>query len=87
MSRIKEDLYDDLELYDLGEAVTKIVHPLLIIHGSKDAIPVNEVRLIYENANEPKELEIIEGGSHIFVDTGHLGTVVNLSVGWFKKYL
>jgi len=87
MSRIKEILYDDLELFDMAEAVKKIKNPLLIIHGSKDSIPVNDVVGLYENANEPKKLEIIEGGSHIFIDTGHLGKVIDLSIGWFKNYL
>lgn len=87
MSRIKETLYDDFEQYDMADAVKKIKHPLLIIHGSKDAIPLGDARRLYENANEPKRLEIIEGGSHIFVDTGHLGKVIDLSIGWFKKYL
>jgi dipeptidyl aminopeptidase/acylaminoacyl peptidase len=86
-SRIKKTLYDDLKLYDMGEAVRKIRHPLLIIHGSEDAIPVSDARRLYENANEPKRLEIIEGGSHTFVDTGHLGKVIDLSIEWFKKYL
>ncbi|MFC1864661.1 alpha/beta hydrolase [Chloroflexota bacterium] len=87
MSRIKETLYDDLESYDMAEAIKKIKHPLLIIHGSKDAIPVSDARILYENANEPKKLEVIEGGSHIFVDTGHLGKVIDLSIGWFKRHL
>jgi len=87
MSKIRQTLYDDFEQYDMAEAVTKIKHPLLIIHGSKDAIPVSDARKLYENANQPKRLEIIEGGSHIFVDTGHLGKVIDLCIEWFKKYL
>ncbi len=87
MSRTKETLYTDFKLYDMAEAVKKIKHPLLIIHGSKDAIPLGDVRRLYENANEPKRLEIIEGGSHTFVDSGHLPKVIDLSIGWFKKYL
>ena len=87
MSRVKKDLYDDLEQYDMGEAVKKIKHPLLIIHGSKDTIPISDARRLYENANEPKRLEIVEGGSHMFVDTGHLDRIIDLSIGWFKKHL
>jgi len=86
-STIKEILYDDLKLYDVAEAVKRIKHPLLIIHGSKDSIPVSDALRLYENANEPKRLEIVEGGSHIFVDTGHLGKVIDLIIGWFEKYL
>ena len=87
MSRIKETLYDDFKSYDMGEAVKRIEHPLLIVHGSRDTIAVSDARRLYENASQPKRLEIIEGGSHTFVDTGHLGTVIDLSIGWFKKYL
>ncbi len=87
MSRVNKTLFDDLKLYDMGEAVRRIEHPLLIIHGSKDKIPVSDARRLYENASEPKRLEVIEGGSHSFVDTGHLGKVISLSIGWLKKYL
>lgn len=87
MSRIKEDLFRDLALYDMGEAVKKIKRPLLIIHGSRDTIPLSDARRLYEPASEPKRLEIIEGGSHTFVDTGHLGKVLGLSIDWLKKYL
>ncbi len=87
VSRIRKDLYDDFKQYDVGEAIKRIKYPLLIIHGSKDLIPVDDAYALYEKANEPKRLEIIEGGSHRFVDTGHLGRVTELSIGWFKKYL
>jgi dipeptidyl aminopeptidase/acylaminoacyl peptidase len=86
-ARIRKDLYDDFEQYDMGEAIKRVKYPLLIIHGSKDLIPASDAYALYEKANEPKKLEIIEGGSHRFVDTGHLGRVIELSIGWFKEYL
>lgn len=87
MSRIKRDLYDDFKRYDMGEAINKIRYPILIIHGSKDQISVSDARILYEKANQPKRLEIIEGGSHQFVDTGHLGIITELAIEWFKEYL
>ena len=87
MSRIKEDLFSDLASYNMGDAVKKIRQPLLIIHGSRDTIPVSDARKLYEQANEPKRLEIIEGGSHTFVDTGHLDKIIELSVDWLKRHL
>jgi len=87
MSRIKKGLYEDLEQYDMGDAVKRINRPLLIIHGSRDSISVNNAKRLYENANDPKRLEIMEGGSHIFVDTGHLGKIIGLSIEWFDQYL
>jgi fermentation-respiration switch protein FrsA (DUF1100 family) len=39
--------------------------PILIVHGDADRlIPVAHGRRLYELANEPKEIEIIEGGRH-----------------------
>lgn len=87
MSRIKKGLYEDLEQYDMCEAVKRINRPLLIIHGSLDTIPASDARRLYENANDPKRLEIVEGGSHTFVDTGHLGKIIGLSIEWFDQYL
>jgi dienelactone hydrolase len=87
MSRIKKSLYDDLEHYDLSESIKKIKAPILIVHGEKDSIPVSAAHLLYQNANEPKKLEIVPGGSHTFVDSGHLDTVIRLSIDWFKHNL
>jgi dipeptidyl aminopeptidase/acylaminoacyl peptidase len=87
MSRIKETLYHDFASYDLGEAASKIRQPLLIIHGGMDNIPVSDAYQLHEKANEPKRLVIIEGGSHTFVDSGHLNAIIDLSIGWFKEHL
>lgn len=87
MSRIKKSLYNDLEHYDLSESIKKVKAPILIVHGDKDSIPVNVAYLLYQNANEPKKLEIVPGGSHTFVDSSHLDTVIQLSIDWFKQYL
>ena len=87
MSRIKQGLYDDFKRYDMGVAIKGIKSPILIIHGSKDLIPVSDAYALYEKANRPKRIEIIQGGSHRFVDTGHLGRVTELAIRWFKKYL
>jgi len=62
--------------------------PLLIIHGSADEdVPVADVRRLYDKANEPKQLEIIRGGSHGFDDPAHLQQIASLALGWFKRYL
>lgn len=88
MSRIKKDFYEDLKRYDVSEGVKKIKRPLLIIHGTGDEIvPISDAYKLYEEANEPKRLGIIEGGSHTFVDTEHLAKVIKLSIGWFKEFV
>lgn len=47
------------------EHIKRVEAPVLIVHGSADElIPVEHGRRLFEEANEPKQLEIIEGGGH-----------------------
>ncbi|MFH1382778.1 MAG: alpha/beta fold hydrolase [Chloroflexota bacterium] len=88
MSRISLALIEDMQRYDLAASIKKITRPVLIIHGSHDNIPVADAEELYAQANPPKRLEIIEGGSHAFTDNPeHLQRVVDLSQAWLVKYL
>jgi fermentation-respiration switch protein FrsA (DUF1100 family) len=85
---LKRAFFDDLRRYDIGRAVERIHCPILIIQGSKDdVVPMADAYEIYRQANQPKQIEIIEGGSHSFDSPEHLERVINLSLDWFKKYL
>lgn len=45
--------------------IRRVSAPVLIVHGTSDSvIPVEHGRKLYAIANEPKQLAIIEGGSH-----------------------
>jgi fermentation-respiration switch protein FrsA (DUF1100 family) len=47
------------------EHIKRVEAPILIVHGSADElIPVEYGRRLFEAANEPKQLEIIEGAGH-----------------------
>ncbi len=86
--RLRLSFYDDLHQYDIYEAVEQIRCPLLIIQGSRDeVVPVEHARELYHHANEPKRLEVIEGGDHTFSEAEHLNKVISLILDWFKKYL
>jgi pimeloyl-ACP methyl ester carboxylesterase len=55
----------DEGVYNSIEKLPRIQCPLLIIHGDGDAlIPVEEGLALYEAANQPKELIIVEGAGH-----------------------
>ena len=63
---------DDVErLSDLMQQATlegiahKIRCPLLIIHGTKDFVPVEQAQQLYAAASGPRELVILEGGNHV----------------------
>lgn len=85
--RFKMKFYEDLENYDLLRAIRN-APPILILQGSFDeVIPIEHAHKLYEAAGKPKKLEIIEGADHVFSQIEHLNKVIDLSLGWFKKYL
>ncbi len=53
------------ERYETGERMGEVHVPVLVIHGSRDGLiqPV-EGKALYETANEPKDLYIVEGADH-----------------------
>jgi len=85
--KFKKSFYEDLKNYDLLEAV-KGTTPLLIIHGNSDSIvPLEHVYKLYDEASEPKKLEVIERADHVFSKPEHLKKVIDLTLAWFKKHL
>jgi dipeptidyl aminopeptidase/acylaminoacyl peptidase len=83
----KDDIYTDFSTYDiLSEA--KNVSCALVIHGETDeTVSCIEGKKIYDNLQQPKNLEIIEGGDHVFSDPSHRERVIHLALNWFDKYL
>ena len=64
----------------------KISCPILFIHGSlDDRVPLSEMELYFEKANEPKEKAIIEGADHGL--RPHRDKMYKTVVDWFKKNL
>ncbi|HVM86981.1 MAG TPA: acyl-CoA thioester hydrolase/BAAT C-terminal domain-containing protein [Puia sp.] len=61
--------------------------PTLLIVGSLDydVLRLNKEAFI-QLAGE-KKMEIIEGATHLFEETGMMDKVIDLAVGWFEKYL
>jgi dipeptidyl aminopeptidase/acylaminoacyl peptidase len=83
-----EKLRQDVSKYDVIKALKEIQCPILIVHGSLDEIvSLSHAKVLYENAKEPKSIQIIEGGDHRLTDSSHRGRAVELTLEWFKKYL
>jgi dipeptidyl aminopeptidase/acylaminoacyl peptidase len=83
----KNDIYTDFSMYDvLSESGN--ISCALVIHGEIDeTVPCIEGKKIYENLVQPKRLEIIKGGDHVFSDPSHRERVINLALDWFDEYL
>ncbi|MBN2169292.1 MAG: alpha/beta hydrolase [Actinobacteria bacterium] len=55
----------EIDLYDSIRKIKSIDCPVLIIHGDKDdLIPASEGKALFEGADEPKDIFIVEGAGH-----------------------
>lgn len=59
----------------------------LLIVGGRDTTVLGLNRKAYDKLNQPKELSIVPGASHLFEEPGALEKVAQLAADWFKKYL
>ena len=64
-------VYDKQKLVELHSRCTleglasKIRCPLLVVHGTKDFVPVEQAKRTYDEASGPKEWVLLEGGNHV----------------------
>jgi putative redox protein len=68
------------------EAASKLHIPLLVAVGAKDNIVgTDEAQAIYESANEPRTLLVIEGADHIY--KGKEQELIDETIQWMKKWI
>lgn len=78
--KLKANFYEDLQKYNLLDAVRK-APPILFIHGSLDElVPQEHAIKLYEAACEPKKIEIIKGADHAFSNEEHLNKAIELAI-------
>ena len=65
----------------------KIKSPTLLIVGGNDGVVIDLNKNAYAKLSGIKEMEIIEGATHLFSEPGKLETVAELTSNWFTKYL
>jgi dipeptidyl aminopeptidase/acylaminoacyl peptidase len=83
-----EKLRLDVSRYDVAKAVKEVHCPILVIHGNLDKqVPLFNAEVLIENANQPKNIQIIQGADHRFTNPIHRRRAVELTLDWFKKYL
>lgn len=60
--------------------------PILYIHGTSDqVIPVHHAHLLYENSSEPKQLFIIENGTHTSAFQAHPSEATTVMLEFLEK--
>jgi len=65
----------------------KVSAPTLLIVGSLDQDVLSLNRLAFDKLVSVKQIEIIQGASHLFEEPGKMEIVSSLACSWFEKYL
>jgi len=67
--------------------LNKVNVPTLLLVGGNDHVVLELNKQAQSLINGICELDIVEGASHLFEETGKLDIVAKLSSDWFNKYL
>ena len=83
--RLKWQHVLDKRKYDLLPEAYKLTMPVLQIVGEKDeTTPLVNQKLLYEKLAGRKELHVIKGSGHAFVEQKHLDEVYQILDKWIK---
>lgn len=72
---------------DLAKNLARVKAPTLLIVGSLDTQVINLNEHAYNQLQGDKKIEIIEGATHLFEESGTLESVAKRAVDWFDVYL
>ncbi|MDD4600599.1 hypothetical protein SDC9_37321 [bioreactor metagenome] len=82
---ITPDFIEDFKKHDLIACIKKIKSPVLILHGGQDVVvPVGQAMTMFNYANDPKQLVIIDGGDHQF--SNHSSLATDKALDWLKNH-
>lgn len=72
---------------DLSKNLKEVNVPTLLITGSLDNDGIEMNKKAYGELGGDKKIEIVNGASHSFEETGALNEAANLASAWFDLYL
>jgi dienelactone hydrolase len=70
-----------------GDSLSEIVVPTLFLVGSLDRQVIKLNNQAFNKLKCEKQIQIIEGASHLFEEPGKLNEIAQIAVEWFEKYL
>ncbi len=88
--RIGANFLHDARLFDsrLHGTLGKLDAPVLLVHGSDDAVvPVEHAHRLFDSIRTDKKLLIMEDADHGFSREEHLESLVGEAVEWFAEKL
>jgi len=69
-----------------GPALPAVQAPTLLIVGGEDRLVIRLNEESYARLQCVKQLVIVHGATHLFVEPGALEAVARLAAGWFQQY-
>lgn len=88
IKKLKWSHVEDRKQYDLLKDVNKLKMPVLLIVGEKDeSTPVEHQKILFDAIPGQKELHVIDGAPHTFVEEEHLVEIKEIFSTWIKIYL
>ena len=70
-----------------GDSLSELVVPTLFLIGSLDTQVIKLNNQAFNKLKCEKEIQIIEGASHLFEEPGKLNEVAQYAIDWFQKHL
>ena len=85
--RIKRQLLEDLQEYNLRRAIGELDKALLVLHSPADKIVgIEHAHRIFEAAKHPKSFVAIEGADHLLADQAASEYVASVISSWSAWY-
>ncbi len=83
---VKRSFFDDLNKHDVLKHTGLIApRPLLVVHGSDDAVvPAENAQAVFNAAGTPKDIHIIQGADHQF--SAHYQKAWAVVFDWLAKH-
>jgi alpha-beta hydrolase superfamily lysophospholipase len=79
------EFYERLLNFDMRVKIPSLKN-ILIFHGDRDeTVPLENGKILYELAGEPKRLIVQEGGDHRISAPHHQSEFISESSEWFRK--
>ncbi len=87
MKRYPWSEMEDRQKYDLIPEANKLTMPVLLIVGEfDDSTPPEHQKMLFDALPGPREMHIIKGAKHTFIEPQHLEEIKGLFDRWIQKY-